>query len=174
MMRIIEQRPQDAIAVAALLQDVFNGSHTRKTVHRLRSGRLPADGLALAAWENDALIGSVTLWDVAVGEPHRSALLLGPLAVRSERRGEGFGIGLMEVALRRARAKGHGAILLVGCASYYGRFGFSTLPTRSLTLPGPVERNRFLGLELRPGWLRGLSGMVRPAAPLFFEQRAVA
>lgn len=174
MMKIIEQRPQDAIAVSALLQEVFNGSHTRKTVHRLRSGRLPSQGLALAAWDDDALVGSVTLWDIAVGEPRRSALLLGPLAVLPERRGEGFGVGLMEVAIRRARAKGHGAVLLVGDQPYYERFGFSTLHTRSLTLPGPVERNRFLGLELRPGWMRGLSGMVRPAAPLYFEQRAVA
>lgn len=174
MIKIIEQRPEDAVAVAALLQEVFQGSHTRKTVHRLRLGRIPAEGLALAAWEGEQLIGSLTLWEIAVGEPRRPALLLGPLAVKPARRGEGFGVALVKAAIARARGQGHGAILLVGDPAYYERFGFSTFNTRSLTLPGPVERHRFQGLELRHGWLKGLSGMVRPAGRISFEPRAVA
>lgn len=51
-------------------------------------------------------------------------------------------------------------LLLVGDAPYYQRFGFSTLPVAGLSLPGPYERDRFLGLELISGALEGARGMV--------------
>ena len=33
-------------------------------------------------------------------------------------------------------------------------------------LPGPVERERFLGLELRDGALAGVTGVLKPAGAL--------
>jgi predicted N-acetyltransferase YhbS len=66
----------------------------------------------------------------------------------------------MEHALNTAKMLGHEAVLLVGDAPYYGRFGFSEALTRSLHLPGPVERGRFLGLELTPHALDGAEGLV--------------
>ena len=52
------------------------------------------------------------------------------------------------------------AILLVGDAPYYARFGFAASLTERLALPGPVNRARFLGLELVPGALRNAEGLV--------------
>ena len=57
------------------------------------------------------------------------------------------------------------ATILVGDAPYYGRFGFSDRKTGQLTLPGPFERDRLLGLELRDGALDGAWGMVVPSGP---------
>ena len=54
-----------------------------------------------------------------------------------------------------------GRVLLLGDAPYYARFGFSTLKTTELSLPGPFERERLLGLELRDGALDGACGMIR-------------
>jgi predicted N-acetyltransferase YhbS len=51
-------------------------------------------------------------------------------------------------------------VILVGDAPYYGRFGFSTAFTEGMTLPGPVDRARFLGLELEHGALAGVGGRV--------------
>jgi len=67
--------------------------------------------------------------------------------------------------VRRSNASvlGHGAILLVGDAPYYARFGFSADLTRKLKMPAPVIRKRFLGLELQPGALTGAVGKVTPA-----------
>ena len=66
----------------------------------------------------------------------------------------------MREAVARARALGHGAILLVGDAPYYERFGFFAEKTRALMMPGPTARERFLALELKEGWLDGAAGMV--------------
>ena len=67
----------------------------------------------------------------------------------------------MDEAISRAKAFGHAAILLVGDAPYYARFGFERRHTLGLNMPGPVEADRFLGLELRPGALGDAQGLVK-------------
>ena len=66
----------------------------------------------------------------------------------------------MDQALAAATALGHGAVILLGDAPYYARFGFSVAKTGELSLPGPFERDRLLGLELREGALDGAWGMI--------------
>ena len=87
-------------------------------------------------------------------------MLLGPLAVDCSAQKTGVGRALMQLAIGEARARGHGAIILVGDEPYYGRFGFRRNSVADLHLPGPVERERFLGLELVPGALDGAEGLV--------------
>jgi predicted N-acetyltransferase YhbS len=163
MIVIDERGPQEAAAAEALRRRVFGGSHLRKTSQRLREGRAPAEGLELVAREDGALVGSVVLWEIALGAERRPGLLLGPLAVHPDLQGLGVGAQLMRISLARAAERGHGAVVLVGDAPYYGRFGFQAGLTGELVLPGPFERHRFLGLELRDGWLQGAAGLVTPA-----------
>ena len=59
-----------------------------------------------------------------------------------------------------AAARGHRAILLVGDEPYYRRFGFTRSAVEDLRLPGPVDRDRFLGLELEEGALLNASGVL--------------
>jgi predicted N-acetyltransferase YhbS len=147
-----------------LLDRCFGKARHGKTSERLRAGRLPADGLSfVASDETGRLIGTLRLWSVTIGTEARPALLLGPLAVDPLRQGEGLGGRLMQDAITQAKALGHRAVLLVGDAPYYARFGFSAEWTHDLSLPGPVERDRFLGLELIEGGLKGATGLVQPA-----------
>ncbi len=88
------------------------------------------------------------------------ALLLGPLAVDPAHEGKGIGGMLMRAAVQEAKNRGHGAVLLVGDAAYYERFGFFSQRAQHLVMPGPFERNRFLALELKEGWLDGAAGML--------------
>ena len=150
--------PEDAPAREALLDAAFGARRFEKTSERLRAGRLPADGLALVAKDGDALVGTVRLWSVCAGGVE--ALMLGPLAVARSHRGLGVGARLMREAIARAAMRGHRAILLVGDAPYYARFGFAASPTGRLALPGQVDRARFLGLELAPGALSDAEGLV--------------
>jgi predicted N-acetyltransferase YhbS len=89
--------------------------------------------------------------------------MLGPIAIEPALHGLGLGAKLMRDALGLARSFGHRAVLLVGDARYYERFGFTSQAVSGLRLPGPHERERFLGLEFVPGALAGAKGMVSVA-----------
>ncbi|ERF82498.1 N-acetyltransferase [Bradyrhizobium viridifuturi] len=160
------ERASDVVAREALLDACFGENRQARTCQRLRDGRAPAQGLSLAAVrQGDRLVGTVRLWHVSAGG--RSALMLGPLAVDDDCRGLGVGAALMQRALAVAKARGHGAVILLGDAPYYARFGFTAAKTGELSLPGAFERDRLLGLELVEGALDGAWGMITPAgAPL--------
>lgn len=160
MVTIRTELPNDAAPREALLDRAFGRNRHRKTSQRIRDGRLPADGLAFSAIDDSArLAGTIRLWDVDLGGG-RPALLLGPVAVDGRQRNRGIGRALMDHAIAEARRLGHAAIILVGDLPYYERFGFSREAVAGLQLPGPVERDRFLGLELTPGSLSGARGLV--------------
>jgi predicted N-acetyltransferase YhbS len=68
----------------------------------------------------------------------------------------------MQEGLARAKAQGHMLVILVGDAPYYARVGFQKLPEGQLLMPGPVDPERFLYVELAPGALAGTRGLVLP------------
>jgi predicted N-acetyltransferase YhbS len=159
------ERASDVAAREALLDACFGDNRHTRTCQRLRDGRAPAEGLALSAVRQGRVVGSVRLWHVSAGGI--PALMLGPLAVEASSRQLGVGAALMDHALAAAKARGHRAVILLGDAPYYARFGFSNRKTGELTLPGAFERDRLLGLELGEGALDGAWGMIAPTgAPL--------
>jgi len=157
---IHQETAQDFYAREALLDLSFGPERWRKTCERLRENRLPAEGLAFAAHQNGVLVGTLRFWSIAAGENH-DALLLGPIAIDPTLRSCGLGGRMIRHGLFSARQLGHRAVLLVGDAPYYERFGFSRDGAKNLDLPGPVDLARFLALELQPGALDGAWGLVR-------------
>jgi predicted N-acetyltransferase YhbS len=155
------ERASDVVAREALLDACFGDNRHTRTCQRLRDGRAPAEGLALSVVRQGRLVGTVRLWHVSAGGI--PALVLGPLAVEASSRKLGVGAALMDHALAAAKARGHRAVLLLGDAPYYARFGFSTDKTGALSLPGPFERDRLLGLEFAEGALDGAWGMITSA-----------
>ena len=136
MVTIRTERSSDAVGRETLLDAAYGPSRFTKTSERLREGRLPAEQLAFVAVEHGRLIGTVRLWHVWAG-PERPALLLGPLAVHPDFRNRGVGSKLVRHAIEVARRLGHGAILLVGDAAYYGRFGYEIAATLTPVRDGP-------------------------------------
>jgi predicted N-acetyltransferase YhbS len=160
MVTIQHELPCDIPAREALLDRAFGVRRHRKTSNRLREGRLPAASLAFSALDDKGrLIGTVRLWNVIAGSAG-PALLLGPIAVDGRWRSKGIGRALIEKAVSEARILGHKAILLVGDLPYYASFGFTREAAADLRLPGPVDRDRFLGFELVDGALAGAKGVV--------------
>ena len=158
---IRRERAEDAPLVDALNAASFGPGRYAKSAYRLREGVDAVAELSFVAIEQGALRGSVRFWLVFVGA--EKVLLLGPLAVRSDQRGRGIGIALMNKGIEEARQRGYGAIILVGDEPYYARVGFTRLPPGRIRFPGPVDRARILGLSLKPNVLVTLSGEVRRA-----------
>jgi len=164
------ERASDVVARETLLDACFGENRSLRTCQRLRDGRAPAEGLALSVVAEGRLVGTLRLWHVSAGD--RAALVLGPLAVDNTCRKLGVGAALMDHALAAAKARGHRAVILLGDAPYYARFGFSATKTGELSLPGPFERDRLLGLELSEGALDGAWGMIVPTGATMLKTRA--
>jgi predicted N-acetyltransferase YhbS len=159
MITIRPETKRDILAREALLDEALGAARFTKAAERLREDRLPAEWLSFVACREGKLVGTVRLWNVSAG-PGRPALLLGPLAVARHCRSAGIGTALMRRALAAASTEGYAAVLLVGDAPYYARFGFSAEKTGDLWLPGPYERDRLLACELRAGSLDGARGLI--------------
>lgn len=152
--------PVHAEAVERLHERAFGPGRFARTAFRLREGGEHLLDLSFTALVGTLLVGSVRMTPVCAGS--MPALMLGPLTVEPAFEGRGIGAALLQRSIEAAREKGHGLVLLVGDEPYYGRFGFKRVPPRQLELPGPVDPDRFLALELTDGALAGARGPVTP------------
>jgi predicted N-acetyltransferase YhbS len=72
----------------------------------------------------------------------------------------GIGMALVRRSLAAAQEAGHRLVLLVGDEPFYGRAGFVKVPRGQLEMPGPVDPERLLALELEPGVLARARGPI--------------
>ena len=162
MMHIREEAPADAPVIAELVHLALGTRATHSPAARMRDGTRPIAGLCLiAANGTGTVVGTLRFWPIRIGTT--PALQLGPLAVRPERRGEGFGKALLRAGLDLARDSGHRIVVLIGDPTYYRAVGFEPAVPRGIRLPTPDDETRLQVLELLPGALDGIGGQVGPA-----------
>ncbi len=158
-----ETKPSDLGPIETLLDGSFGIDRRMKTSYRLREGNVATAGLSLVVRDHHVgIAGAISFWPLMIGKVGAPALLLGPLVVNPARQNMGYGLTLMNAGLARAKAAGHGLVILVGDEPYYARVGFRKLPAGHLMLPGPVNPDRFLYLELAEGGLAKAHGLVLP------------
>lgn len=157
----------DLPAVEIILDRAFGPGRRTRTASLLRAGSRRLWPLCFAAEADGRLLGAVQCWAIAFlprGGQARPLVLLGPLAVLPELRGQGIGIALMEAATEALDRLGLPA-MLIGDAPYYGRFGFSAAATGQWRLPGPVEPGRLLLRAAEPEAFAGPARLL-PSAGL--------
>jgi predicted N-acetyltransferase YhbS len=152
--------PSDADAIERLHERAFGPGRFARTAFRIREGAEHLPELSFAALVGTLLVGSVRLTPVWAGEVR--GLMLGPLTVDPAFENRGIGGALMGRSVAAARERGHALVLLIGDEPYYARFGFKRIPPGQLAMPGPVDPDRFLALELVEGALPKARGQVLP------------
>ena len=152
------QTDQDGAAIEALMADSFGPRRHERSVWDLRPGP-PVASLCFVIREGGMTVGSLRFWEVMLGS--WTILLLGPLAVRPQLRGRGFGQALITTALKRAAEGDWPLVLVSGEIDYYPRFGFVPAAPYGIDWPGFIEPERLQFYELRAGALADL-----PAGPL--------
>jgi predicted N-acetyltransferase YhbS len=162
MIQLTQEQPADLPAIEALLDESFGLDRRRKASYRFRRGAVPIAALSRVARDGDAVIGSIRFWPIAIGSARHGALLLGPLAVRSDHRSSGIGSRLMESTLASAAAAGHQRVLLVGDLAYYHRFGFAPAAGWGIAMPGE-RRERLLLKPLVDGAFDRIDGDIAAA-----------
>jgi predicted N-acetyltransferase YhbS len=144
--------------VENLLDAAFGADRHKRTAYLLRFGKCVIGHLSFAVAEQDALIGSIQCWDVAVN--NSPLILVGPVAVSPQRQNQGIGHRLMQATLGAIERR-DAPMVMIGDPEYYGRFGFVADETGGWTLPGPWEPHRLL-LRNPAGIKLPKSGVVGP------------
>jgi predicted N-acetyltransferase YhbS len=154
------EEARDRVAADAIVAAAFGPGRFAKTAYRLREGVACVAVLSCVAEEAGRIVGTVRYWPVSIGA--EAALMLGPIAIVADRQGQGIALALMQTSLAEAKRLGHRAVVLVGDEPYYARAGFSRIkPPGRITMPGPVDLARLLGLSLVEGALEAMKGEIR-------------
>jgi len=164
---IRHEGPLDLPAIRGVNLLAFGGVGEANLVDALRDA---GDArLSVVAEVEDQIVGHVMFSRLKIHQPTGDvfeALALAPMAVVPALQRQGVGTTLITSALQDCAAAGHRAVIVLGHAKYYPRFGFSTQLTAKLESPyaGP----HFMALELVPGALADVTGRVE-YPPAFSE-----
>jgi predicted N-acetyltransferase YhbS len=147
---IAAEKPDHAVAIERVLDRAFGPGRFAKTSERVRErGARPEPGLSRVALDDAGeVIGVCRIWRVKAGV---ELYFLGPLAVDPAAQASGLGLSLTREAVAACRVSGGAGVVLVGAERFFRPLGFTLVPKGRLAPPGPVDPQRFLWLELRPG-----------------------
>lgn len=158
-----DETPDDRDAVDALHRDAFGGDAEAELLGRLRESGDAS--VSLVAVAEGAIAGHLACSPVALEPPLDSRVAaLAPMAVTPALQGRGIGTRLVDAGLERCRELGFAAVVVLGHADYYPRFGFVPADEFGLRSTWEVPREAFMVTEFRPGTIDGAERTVHYAA----------
>jgi len=129
-------------------------------VHSLRK-KYGIMELNFVAEVNGKIVGHVIYSKASILQPNsekKEVLNFGPLSVLPEYQKQGIGSALMKHSIECAKKLGYGAILFLGHPTYYPRFGFVEAKEFGITTASGENFPAFMAMELKTGYLNGVSG----------------
>ena len=169
-------------AVELLVREAFwnvyrPGCMEHFVLHRLRSDPDFVPELDTVMEKDGRLIGQNVFVraHIAADDGRRIPIMtMGPICIAPEYQRQGYGKMLLDWSLERAAALGCGALCFEGNIQFYGKSGFapaSTFGLRYHGLPEGADTSFFLCKELRPGYLRGITGVYATPPGYFVAER---
>ncbi|MCA1218582.1 GNAT family N-acetyltransferase [Streptomyces sp. 8L] len=154
----------DAEAVRRINVAAFPTAGEADLVDALRRDPWWLDGLSHVALGGDGTpVSHALLTRCLIGRAE--ALCLAPVAVLPDAQRRGAGSAVVRAVLEAARVRGERcAIVVLGDAAYYPRFGFRRASVHGVLPPMDVPDEAFMVLPLSDA-VRVPSGVVRYAAP---------
>jgi putative acetyltransferase len=149
----------DEPGIRRVVQAAFEQPAEAELVDALRANERVT--LSLVAVEAGEVIGHILFSPVSLegGDELRSAGLA-PLAVAPEHQRTGIGSALVTRGLKELREAGFDAVVVLGHAKYYPRFGFVPAGRFGLRSEYDVADDVFMAQELRAGALAKCRGLV--------------
>jgi putative acetyltransferase len=159
-MHIRDERPGDAGSIRAVNLAAFETNVEADLVDALREQATPI--VSLVAEDDGMIVGHILFTPVTfVNGPSLPVMGLAPMAVLPAKQQRGIGSQLVLEGLERCRDAGAVAVVVVGHATYYPRFGFVPGSQFGIGCEYDVPDDVFLACELRDGALREVAGTVR-------------
>ncbi len=112
----------------------------------------PASDLhVMTVWDGSTVIGGAIFSRLSYPDDDRVVFVMGPVAVATNRQGQGIGQELITWSLEALREAGVDVVLTYGDPQYYGRVGFAAISQADVPAPFPLQHPE--------GWLgQSLSG----------------
>ncbi|WP_192254790.1 GNAT family N-acetyltransferase [Mesorhizobium silamurunense] len=156
--KYLPETPAHDPEIEAINDEAFGPGRFVLAAYKIRESGGHDRLMSFVAVKDDAVIASVRMTRVAAGAGR--AMMLGPLAVRPAFKNLGIGRRLVAIALEAAAKAGAPAVMLVGDEPYYGPLGFKRFPRGQVTMPRPVDLDRLLHHEIKPGAVARFVGEV--------------
>jgi putative acetyltransferase len=120
-----------------------------------------------SAVDDGRLVGAVVFTAMDYPQDGRRVMILSPMAVATDRQGEGIGQRLIRHGLDDLRARGVDVVLTYGDPAFYSRVGFAVITEEDARPPVPLQYPEgWLGQVLAGGAFVPLIGPSRCVAPL--------
>ena len=159
------EAPGDEPGVRAVELAAFSGPEEAEIVDRIRA-EAPDGWQSLVAVDGDgSIVGHLLLSPCIVedgeGVPVATVLAVGPVAVVPAVQFRGVGASLMYAAMSLAMARAVPALVLLGHAGYYPRFGFESARDVGLQPPADAWPDAAWMARRLPAWDESMRGTVR-------------
>src|SRR5262245_19920887 len=165
MITIRPEGPQDIAAIHQVNEQAFQGNAEAELVDRLRTEKKLL--ISLVAVDNGNVVGHVAFSRVEIDSGVQlRGIGLAPLAVQPGNQNLGIGSQLVSAGLEICREMRFDYVVVLGHPNYYPRFGFTPASRFGLRCIWSVADEIFMALELRPGALHEVTGIVN-YDPLF-------
>jgi putative acetyltransferase len=159
-MNIRSEQPGDVAAIDDVNRAAFETDTESNLVRALREQAQPL--VSLVADEDDDVIGHIMFSPVTLSsDPAARIMGLAPMAVLPAKQRRGVGSALVRAGLDECRRLGFPAVVVVGHAGYYPRFGFVPASRFRLGSEYDVPDEVFMAIEIEAGALRGKAGVIR-------------
>jgi putative acetyltransferase len=159
-MLIRSEEQQDRAPVHAVNVAAFETPAEANLVDALREQARPI--VSFVAEDEGEIIGHIMFSPVELpGYPSRKIMGLAPMAVVPGHQRQGIGTELVRAGLEKCKQLGVGAVVVLGHADYYPRFGFAPSTRFGISCEYDVPEDVFMVIELQPGALKGASGTIK-------------
>ena len=167
------EEEKDYRAVENLVRESFwdvyrPGCQEHYVLHRYRNDQSFVKELDILMEKDGELIGQNMFVKASIkadGGRDIPIMAMGPICIAPEYKRQGYGKKLLDYCLNRATELGYGAVFFEGNIDFYGKSGFVTADSYGIRyhdIPEGEDASFFLGKELIPGYLKGITGEYTP------------
>ena len=161
---IRQETSEDQKEIFVVNTEAFEQENEAKLVDLLRKSSAFVPELSLVATVDNKIVGHILFSKIIIVDDNQNeyeSLALAPMAVKPEFQKQGIGSQLVNSGLGKARELKYKSVIVLGHEHYYPKFGFEPAEKWHIKAPFEVPAINFMGIELIPNGLEGVTGTVQ-------------